>query len=123
MAEARPHVTVTDDPSQSAFLATLDDGTVAGFAEYTRHPDAVVFTHTEVAPAYDGQGIGGQLAAGALALVRESGDLVVPLCPFIRGYMARHPEYDALLRTRTDFGTRVAGPGTDQPGAGQPEAE
>ncbi|GAB2468902.1 GNAT family N-acetyltransferase [Xylanimonas ulmi] len=110
MTEARAHVTVADDPSRSAFVALLDDGTVAGGAYYERRGATVVFTHTEVEPAFEGQGIGSRLAAGALTLVREAGDAVVPLCPFIRAHMAKHPEYDDLLTTRTDFGTRVADP-------------
>ncbi|ACZ29204.1 acetyltransferase-like protein [Xylanimonas cellulosilytica DSM 15894] len=112
MAEVRPHVTVTDDPSGSVVVATLDDGTVAGRAFYDRRGTTVTFTHTEVDPAFGGQGIGSQLAAGALGLVRQAGGTVVPLCPFIRAYMAKHPEHDDLLRTATDFGTRTAGPGT-----------
>ena len=110
MAEVRPHVTVTDDPSRSAFVATLDDGTLAGGAYYHRLGETVIFTHTEVDPELEGQGIGSQLAAGALTLVRSAGDTVVPLCPFIRAYMAKHDEYDDLLKTFTDFGTRTAGP-------------
>lgn len=110
MTEVRPHVSVTDDPSRPAFIATLDDGTVAGDAYYHRRGTVVTFTHTEVDPSFEGQGIGSRLAAGALALVREAGETVVPLCPFIRAYMAKHPEHDDLLHGPTDLGTRTAGP-------------
>jgi predicted GNAT family acetyltransferase len=111
MTETRPHVTVTDDAARQVFVATLDDGTVAGGAYYERHAGVVIFTHTEVDPAFEGQGIGSQLAAGALGLVRDAGAKIVPLCPFIRAYVGKHPEYDDLLKTYTDFGTRVGGPG------------
>jgi predicted GNAT family acetyltransferase len=110
MTEVRPHVGVTDDPSRPAFVATLDDGTVAGGAYYHRNGTVVTFTHTEVDPSFEGQGIGSRLAAGALALVREAGGTVVPLCPFIRAFMNKHPEYDDLLHRATDLGTRTAGP-------------
>ncbi|MFP3714445.1 GNAT family N-acetyltransferase [Puerhibacterium sp. TATVAM-FAB25] len=109
--DARPDVTVTQDAEQQAFVATLADGTVAGAAYYHLLGDALVFTHTEVDPALEGQGIGSSLVAGALAAVRDAGSKVVPLCPFVRAYMARHPEHDDLLRTYTDLGTRKAGPG------------
>ena len=106
MSQTRPHVTVTDAPDRPAFVATLDDGTEAGGAYYQRQAGAIVFTHTEVDPAFEGQGIGSQLAAGALGLVRDAGAKVVPLCPFIRAYMGKHPEYDDLLKTpRTDPNT------------------
>ncbi|WP_159793658.1 GNAT family N-acetyltransferase [Puerhibacterium puerhi] len=107
----RPDVTVSQDAERSAFVATLADGTVAGAAYYHPLGDALVFTHTEVDPALEGQGIGSRLVAGALAAAREAGQKVVPLCPFVRAYMARHPEHDDLLRTYTDLGTRKAGPG------------
>jgi len=111
MSDTRLHVTVTDDPGRHVFVARLDDGTEAGGAYYQRHAGVVIFTHTEVDPAFEGKGIGSQLAAGALGLVRDAGATTVPLCPFIRAYMGKHPEYDDLLQAYTDFGTRAAGPG------------
>jgi predicted GNAT family acetyltransferase len=110
MTDTRPHVTVTDDPEREAFVATLDDGTEAGDAYYQRHAGVVIFTHTEVDPAFEGRGIGSQLAGGALDLVRRAGEKIVPLCPFIRAYVGKHPQYDDLLKTYTNFGDRVAGP-------------
>ncbi len=110
MTEVRPHVTVSDDPSRPAFVAVLDDGTVAGGAYYHRRGTVVTFTHTEVDPSFEGQGIGSRIAAEALAQIRADGETVVPLCPFIRAYMAKHPEHDDLLAGPTDLGTRTAGP-------------
>jgi len=102
MNDSRTPVTVVDDRAQQVFLARLDDGRTAGGAYYERtdgdgSTGVVVFTHTEVDPAFEGQGIGSQLAAGALAQVREAGAKIVPLCPFIKAYVQRHPEYADLL--------------------------
>ena len=58
----------------------------------------MIFTHAEVAPAFEGRGVGSALAAGALDRVWESGERVVALCPFIRAYVERHPEYEDLTR-------------------------
>ncbi|GAA1880461.1 GNAT family N-acetyltransferase [Lapillicoccus jejuensis] len=91
-------VTVQDDPAQSRYDALLGGG-LAGFAAYRLQPDAVVFTHTEVDPAFEGQGIGGALARGALDDVRARGLAVVPLCPFIRAWIERHPDYADLVRS------------------------
>ncbi|HWV78594.1 MAG TPA: GNAT family N-acetyltransferase [Isoptericola sp.] len=94
-------VTVVDDRENQVFLARLDDGRRAGGAYYERRGDAgsavVVFTHTEVDPEFEGRGIGSQLAAGALDQVRAAGEKIVPLCPFIKAYVQRHPEYADLL--------------------------
>lgn len=80
------------------FEARTADGVVAGFAAYVREPGRVIFTHTEVDPAFEGRGVGSALAAGALDQVRGSGDRVVPLCPFIKAYIARHPDYQDLTQ-------------------------
>jgi predicted GNAT family acetyltransferase len=61
----------------------------------------VVFIHTEVAPEFEGRGVGGALAKGALEDVRAGGQYdVIPLCPFIKGYIEKHPEYADLVHHR-----------------------
>jgi predicted GNAT family acetyltransferase len=74
------------------------DGELAGFAQYQLTPELVVFTHTEVDPRFEGQGVGSALAQSALDDVRAGGDRkVLPLCPFIKGWIARHPAYAGLV--------------------------
>jgi uncharacterized protein len=94
-----PQVTVADNPEESRFEVSVD-GTLAGFAAYETDPGTVIFVHTEVFKEFEGQGLAGQLAKTALGMVREAGQKIVPLCPFIRSYVRKHaPEYDDLLRT------------------------
>ncbi|NUU20967.1 MAG: N-acetyltransferase [Streptomycetaceae bacterium] len=73
------------------------DGELAGYAEYMATEHVTVFTHSEVYDAYEGQGLGGTLAKGVLDAVRSEGRMVLPLCPFIKGWIARHPEYADLV--------------------------
>ena len=87
---------VSDNPAKHRFEISVGD-TAAGFAAYRLEPGRVVFTHTEVDPSFEGQGLGSKLAAGALAAVREQGLSIVPLCPFIAAYVRRHPEYQDLV--------------------------
>ncbi len=68
------------------------DGKLA-ISEYNRLPSAVMFTHTEVPEALEGQGVGSALARGALDDVRAQGLQVIPLCPFIAAFIRRHQEY------------------------------
>ena len=70
---------------------------LAGFAEYVIKGDRYLFVHTEIADAFEGQGLGSILARGALDEVRAMGESLVPLCPFIEGWIRRHPEYDDLV--------------------------
>ncbi|NDU73597.1 GNAT family N-acetyltransferase [Actinomadura sp. DSM 109109] len=88
---------ITDDPGQGRYEIRLD-GELAGFAEYERGEGAVVFLHTEIDPAFEGRGVGSALARGALDDVRSKGLSVVPLCPFIKKWIGRHPDYRDLVR-------------------------
>ncbi len=75
------------------------DGVPAGRADYRLRASRVVFTHTEVDPAFEGQGVGSELARQALDDVRAKGLQVVPLCPFIKSWIERHPDYQELVTT------------------------
>ena len=88
-------VVVTENPSAPRYEARLD-GALAGFAAYLPAVGMIVLTHTEVEPQYEGQGIGSALARAALDDVRAKGLKVMPLCPFIHAWMARHPDYTDL---------------------------
>lgn len=73
------------------------DGVLAGFADFQVTDVLIVFTHTEVGDAYEGQGVGSAIARYALDDVRATGThQVLPMCPFIKGWMQRHPEYQDL---------------------------
>jgi len=90
-------VQVSDNPTESRFEARVD-GELAGFAAYETTDDLITFTHTEVFDAFEGQGVGSALARGALDEVRSDGTRkVLPRCPFIRGWIEKHPDYQDLV--------------------------
>jgi predicted GNAT family acetyltransferase len=78
------------------------DGQILGFAAYQKANRLMVFTHTEIEPAVEGQGIGGQLVRAALDHVRSQGLPVLPICPFVQEWMRRHPDYLDLDYRRPD---------------------
>jgi predicted GNAT family acetyltransferase len=88
-------VHVVDAPERRRYEA-VREGAMLGFAAYERTEELVVFTHTEVDPSLEGQGIGGALVQGALDHARQLGLKVLPLCPFVHGWIVRHPEYGDL---------------------------
>jgi predicted GNAT family acetyltransferase len=100
MIVAMSDVVVTDVPAEGRFEARTPDGELLGLAAYVVDAGRVVFTHTEVEPAAEGQGVGSALVRGALDDVRASGRRVVALCPFVKAYVARHAEYQDLLDHR-----------------------
>ena len=90
-------VQVTDNPEESRFEARVDDE-LAGFAAYDTADDLIMFTHTEVFDAFEGKGVGSSLARGALDAVRADGTRqVLPRCPFIRGWIEKHPDFRDLV--------------------------
>ncbi|MFI5838995.1 GNAT family N-acetyltransferase [Catenuloplanes sp. NPDC051500] len=89
-------IEVRDNAGEGRFEIVVDDA-VAGFAAYRLRDSSTIFTHTEVDSAFEGQGLGSKLAAGALDAVRARGGTVVPRCAFIKSYIERHPDYQDLL--------------------------
>lgn len=87
---------IVDNPHRRRFEAWVGDERV-GSAHYRVRDGRIVFTHTEVDDAYEGEGIGSQLASAALDMVRERDALAVPLCPFIDSYIRRHAEYGDIV--------------------------
>jgi predicted GNAT family acetyltransferase len=73
------------------------DGEVAGFTEYRRRPGLIAFIHTLIDPRFEGQGLGSELVRTALSQARSEGLSVLPFCPFVRSYIARHTEYLDLV--------------------------
>jgi predicted GNAT family acetyltransferase len=96
MTAAQPQFEVRDNPQRHRFEIDLGDGSFA-FAEYTLPEGKIIFTHTEVPPEHEGQGLGTRLIEAALAAARERGLKVIPICPFFAAYMQRHPEVQDLL--------------------------
>lgn len=82
-------------PRQRRYEVELDGHTA--FLQYRQMGASFVITHTEVPPEFEGKGIGGALVRTVLDDVRDQGLVVVPLCPFVRSYIRKHPEYLDLV--------------------------
>jgi uncharacterized protein len=82
---------VSDATEAQRYEARLDDD-LAGVLEYVLKRGRIALVHTEVAPAFEGRGIGAALARFALDDARRRGLRVIASCPFVRSYLARHPE-------------------------------
>ena len=85
------------NPDAHRFEAT-QDGRLAGYVEYNELREALMFTHTEVLPEFEGQGVGSGLAKHVLAQARTRGLQVIPVCQFIAGFIRKHREYVDLVR-------------------------
>ena len=86
---------VTDNKERHRF-ELVEDGHTA-FAAHTIDGDVITFTHTLVPKAIEGRGIASRLILAALTDVKGRGLKVVPRCPFVKAYIERHPEWQAIL--------------------------
>jgi len=98
-------VEVKDNPQESRYEIRTD-GELAGFVTYALHEHYITFIHTEIEPAYEGEGLGSQLARAVLDDARRRGLPVVPMCPFVAEYIRRHPD-DYLDLVRSDLKDKV----------------
>jgi uncharacterized protein len=87
---------VRDNPQRHRFELETD-GHIA-FSEYKREGGVLTIMHTEVPKELNGRGIGSALARGLLDIAHVQGLEVVAKCPFVAGYIGKHPEYGDLVK-------------------------
>ncbi|MGI6245320.1 MAG: GNAT family N-acetyltransferase [Pseudochelatococcus sp.] len=96
-------LSVTDNANAHRFELAIDDD--VAFIDYrieppqeaAGSPPVYVLEHTEVPESLGGRGVGGQLVAGALAHIRDTGAKVRSECSFVTHYLSRHGEYNDLV--------------------------
>ena len=77
--------------------AAYDKENRVGIAEFEDADGRWVITHTEVDPAYGGQGIARRLIEEVIAAARRDGAKIVPLCSYADKMMRRTDEYADVL--------------------------
>jgi predicted GNAT family acetyltransferase len=85
-----------DDKARSRFELDVDG--ITAFMNYRLAGDVITLEHTETPVEARGRGIASQLVAAVLKTARARGLKIVPRCPFVRAYLAEHPEYRDLLQ-------------------------
>lgn len=60
--------------------------------QYRRSENAMRLIHTEVPEPLRGRGLANQLARAALDYAHFNQLKVIPICPFIKVYLEKHPE-------------------------------
>ena len=65
--------------------------------EYELYGDVLAIDHVLVPDAVGGRGIAGELTRTALETARREHWRVVPNCPYVATYIARHPQYADLV--------------------------
>jgi hypothetical protein len=91
---------ITDNQADLRFGLEAD-GHVAELV-YRRNGKRLVLVHTEVPTELEGRGLGGRLVSAAVDRAAREGLTLVPLCPFARSWLERHP--DVAARATIDWG-------------------
>ncbi len=76
----------------------LSNGQVAGYINYREGDDgSMVLVHTEMDPAFAGQGLASALARGVFGNLTERGVRTVVPCPFLISWLGKNPEYPDVV--------------------------
>lgn len=89
-------IRLEDKPSGGRYVATVD-GHEAEMTFSRSSPQLIIVDHTGVPDALRGRGIGQALAAHAIEAARAGGWKIIPLCPFMRAQVERHPEWRDVI--------------------------
>ncbi len=87
---------VTDNAGRSQFEVHVG-GERAGLVQYRLNGNVLSLIHTEVNDKFQGMGLAGTLARGALDSARERGLAVLPFCPYVASWIRKHPDYLDLV--------------------------
>jgi hypothetical protein len=88
-------IRVTNNINDSRFEAEIGDH--LAIISYALSGERIAFIHTAVPQEISGHGVASKMAKFALDFAREEGLRVVPICPFVAGYIKRHSEYQDLV--------------------------
>ena len=89
--------TIRENPAEERW-ELLVDGELAVFSTYHDHNNRRTFVHTETQDGFEGKGLASQLVRAELEDARDRGLEINPVCPFVRGWLERHPEFGVSSR-------------------------
>ena len=89
-------IEVVDVPGRERYELSID-GEVVGFTAYHARPGLIAFVHTEVDERLQGRGLADRLIRFALQDARARSLAVLPFCPFVKAFIERHREFEALV--------------------------
>jgi predicted GNAT family acetyltransferase len=87
---------VVRNDEEHRYELSVDDALAV--LQYRLNGERLVLVHTEVPETLEGRGVGSRLVRAAIDDARESNLIVVPMCPFARAWLERHPDVAATAR-------------------------
>lgn len=89
-------ITEEQHSSGGRYEAVLD-GAKAEMTFSRASPRLIIIDHTQVDDALRGKGAGQALALHAVEAARAGGWKIIPLCPFFKAQVERHPEWQDVI--------------------------
>lgn len=100
VSESR-YVLVDSTPALNEKLSGVEGPVGIGLIDYVDVPSGAsverVLFHTEVSPDYAGQGLASVLAQGAVEDIAARAFVLVPVCPYVAGWLPKHPEFAHIV--------------------------
>jgi len=87
---------VVNNPAAGRFEITVDDK--VAYEQYMISGDTITFIHSYTPVELRGKGLAGELAKYSLEYAKANKLKVIIKCPYITGYIEKHPEYKTLLQ-------------------------
>ena len=85
-----------DGPSKGRYVIRID-GHEAEMTYTKVGSRQVIIDHTGVPDALRGKSLGPALVKRGVEVARTEGKKIIPLCPFAKAQIARHPEWQDVL--------------------------
>ena len=89
------------------------DGELAGWLDYVEKDGVISLPHTRVRDEFGGRGLAGELVRAGLDDIRSRGQLIRPVCPYVKAWLRKHPEYGDLVAPKD-----AGGPGGPESAGG-----
>jgi len=86
----------TEGETKGRYSTTVD-GVEAEMTYSRAGAGMIIIDHTAVPDALRGRRVGQALVRRAVADARAEGKTILPLCPFAKAQIARHPEWQDVL--------------------------
>ncbi len=97
--QADYEIEVLNDTEHSKYEAWLNQNAVAELT-YQFAGNRIVLMHAEVDPSFQKHKIATELVEWALNDVRASGRKATIICPVVRGFIDKHPEFEDVIDSR-----------------------
>ena len=79
------------------FYVKIDGNLEARMTFFFDDNDILNIRHTEVNPGHEGKGFGKKMVIKAVEFARERNLQIIPICPFVKSFFAKNPEFRDLL--------------------------